>query len=130
MSIEREAFANFANSRSLASWSAAICRHLRGLIAGISIALRMILMLMIERSARGAVVVFAVSGEILTDEVAELRRVLESEPDFQKVLDLKDVTLVDREAVAFLADCEADGTLLENCPSYIREWIVRRRDLD
>jgi hypothetical protein len=90
----------------------------------------MILMLMIERSARGAVVVFAVSGEILTDEVAELRRVLESEADFQKVLDLKDVTLVDREAVAFLADCEAGGTLLENCPSYIREWIVRRRDLD
>jgi hypothetical protein len=36
---------------------------------------------------------------------------------------LKDVTLVDREAVKFLARCEADSIELENCPPYIREWI-------
>jgi len=40
---------------------------------------------------------------------------------------LKDVTLVDRDAVKFLALCEADSITLENCPAYIREWIERER---
>jgi len=47
--------------------------------------------------------------------VAELESVLESETDLQKVLNLKDVRLVDRDAVRFLARCEANGTALENC---------------
>jgi predicted metal-binding protein len=42
-------------------------------------------------------------------------------------LDLKDVTLVDRDAIKYLADCEADGTKLANCPAYVREWIGRER---
>jgi len=37
--------------------------------------------------------------------------------------DLKDVTLVDRDAVKFLTDCEADNIELENCPPYVRKWI-------
>jgi len=86
-------------------------------------------MLKIERSATDALVVFAVSGEIGMDEVAELRSVLASEPSFQKVLDLKDVTIVDRDAVMFLADCETDGIALKNCPRFIRQWIVRERGL-
>jgi len=44
------------------------------------------------------------------------------------VLDLKDIKLVNRDAVKFLAHCEADGARLENCPAYIREWIARERD--
>jgi hypothetical protein len=86
-------------------------------------------MLKIERSATDALVVFAVSGEIGLDEVAELRRLLASEPSLRKVLDLKDVTIVDRGAVMFLADCETDGIALENCPRFIRQWIVRERGL-
>jgi hypothetical protein len=38
-------------------------------------------------------------------------------------LDLKDVTLVDCEAISFLTDCEANSIKLENCPSYVRERI-------
>jgi predicted metal-binding protein len=38
---------------------------------------------------------------------------------------LKDVTLVDRDAIKFLIDCKAGGIKLENCPPYIREWIER-----
>jgi len=45
-------------------------------------------------------------------------------------LDLKDLTLVDREAVKFLERCEADSVKLKNCPAYIREWIVRERDAE
>ena len=42
-------------------------------------------------------------------------------------IDLKNVLLVDREAVKLLAFSEADGTELRNCPPYIREWVTRAR---
>ena len=41
------------------------------------------------------------------------------------VLDLKEVKLIDREALRFLARCEENGIKVENCPAYIREWILR-----
>jgi hypothetical protein len=44
------------------------------------------------------------------------------------VLELHDLTLVDQEAVRFLARCEAQRIKLENCPAYIREWITRERE--
>ena len=40
-------------------------------------------------------------------------------------IDLKNVSLVDREAVKLLARCETNGTELRNCPPYIREWVTR-----
>ena len=33
-----------------------------------------------------------------------------------------------RDAVRFLARCEAAGTTLAHCPAYIREWIEREKD--
>jgi len=39
-------------------------------------------------------------------------------------LDLREVKLADRDAVRFLARCEADGIQLKNCPPYVREWIL------
>jgi hypothetical protein len=97
---------------------------------GRSFASRKTTMLRIERSVKGALVVFAVSGQIQVEHIAELQKVFGSEADLQTVLNLKDVRLVDRDAVRFLARCEADGTVLENCPTYVREWIVRERDLE
>ena len=44
------------------------------------------------------------------------------------VLNLKSVVVIDREVVSFLMRCEADGVKLENCPSYIREWMEREKD--
>ena len=55
-----------------------------------------------------------------------LRGVLEQESD-GFVIDLKNVLLVDREAVKLLALSEAYGTELRNCPPYIREWVTRER---
>ena len=82
-------------------------------------------MLKIKRSANGKIV-FTLSGRIEIEDVAELQRLLALElSDHNLALDLADVTLVDREAVKFLADCEADSIELENCPPYIREWIQR-----
>ena len=84
-------------------------------------------MLKIQRSANGRVV-FKLSGRIEAEDVKELGQLLALETAGRHlVLDLMDVTLVNEEAVKFLADCEADSIKLENCPLYIREWIERAK---
>jgi predicted metal-binding protein len=83
--------------------------------------------LRIERSVRQGVTVFAVSGHMKAEEVAELKTLLDA--DYRTiVLDLRDVRLADRDAVKFLRGCEADGMKLENCPAYVREWMDREKD--
>lgn len=42
-------------------------------------------------------------------------------------LELGELTLVDADAVRFLAEAEAAGTELRNCPLFVREWIRRER---
>jgi anti-anti-sigma regulatory factor len=83
-------------------------------------------MFKIQRSTNGKVIVFTLSGRIKAARVDELQKLLESEADDHRlVLDLKEVKLVDREAVGFLASCEAKGVNIVNCPAYIREWIKK-----
>jgi hypothetical protein len=83
----------------------------------------------IETAARRKCTVFTLSGRIEERAIAELRRLFEQQADCsQIVLDLKDVSVIDREAVRFLAHCEADGVMLENCTPYIREWVEKERD--
>jgi anti-anti-sigma regulatory factor len=80
--------------------------------------------LRIQTLPKGDVVAFTLSGRITAEEVAELQRLLEGQ-DHRIVLDLKEVKLVDRDTVRFLARCEVKGIQIENCPAYIREWMVR-----
>jgi hypothetical protein len=81
-------------------------------------------MLKIQRAANGEVR-FAVSGRLNEQNIADLDSVIESEEGGHRIiLDLKDLTLVDREAVRYLERREAQGIELENCPAYIREWIL------
>jgi anti-anti-sigma regulatory factor len=83
--------------------------------------------LRIERSVRDGITVFTLSGRMKAEEVAEVKALLDA--DYRTiVLDLRDVTLADRDAVRFLRDCEAGGMKLENCPAYVREWMERERD--
>ncbi len=83
----------------------------------------------IETATRGTVTVFILSGRFEKHVIAELRRLLELQTnDRDIVLDLKDIGVIDREVMRFFVRCEADGVKLENCPSYIREWIERERD--
>ena len=80
-------------------------------------------MLKITRAANG-VVIFTVSGRMDAENLAELETLLSSEANGRRIaLDLKDLTLVDQDAVRFLGRCEADNIQLKNCPAYIREWI-------
>jgi len=84
-------------------------------------------MLKITRAANG-VVIFTVSGRMDAENLAELETLLSSEANGRRIaLDLKDLTLVDQDAVRFLGRCEADNIQLKNCPAYIREWITRER---
>ena len=81
-------------------------------------------MFKIERSSNGKSLVFTVSGRVKAAALTELQKLLKGEAgDHNVALDLKDVRLVDRTAVIFLASCEAKGMKLSNCPRYIREWI-------
>jgi hypothetical protein len=81
-------------------------------------------MLKIHRSENDGFAVFALSGRIEEEHVSELEKLLRGEArGINVTLDLEEVRLVDRQAVKFLGACEAQGVLLRNCPSYVREWI-------
>ena len=84
-------------------------------------------MLRIQRSENGEVV-FTLSGQMDEEPIAELEKLLNSETSGRRiVLDLKDLTLVNEDAIIFLKRCESNSITLENCPPYIREWIKRQR---
>lgn len=84
-------------------------------------------MLKITRAVNGEVVI-KLSGRMDLENIAELETLVRKEADGRRiVLDLKDLTLVDRDAVRFLECCESDSIRLMNCPPYIREWIARER---
>jgi hypothetical protein len=72
------------------------------------------------------VVVLAITGRIREEHVEMLRGLLEEEA-VHPILDLQNVTLIDREAVKFLALLKAGGCALRNCPPYVREWVTRER---
>ena len=84
-------------------------------------------MLRIRTSANGQVV-FTLSGRMDEEDISELETLIRSEVKGRPiVLDLKDVTLVNQDAVSFLERCEAESITLKNCPAYIREWIKGQR---
>ena len=81
-------------------------------------------MLKIQRTANGYVV-FAVSGRLEADSLRELSALLALESSARAVtLELKDLVLVDRDAVGFLRTCVAKGIELRNCPRYIQTWMA------
>jgi anti-anti-sigma regulatory factor len=84
-------------------------------------------MLKIQRTVNGEVV-FKLIGRLDGENIGELHTLFGTEAKGPPIiLDLKDLMLVDRDAVRFLERCEADSIKLENCPAYIREWIARER---
>ena len=86
-------------------------------------------MLRTRRTGNGGVL-FTLSGRIeTTEEIKQLEQLLAVETSGQQlILDLRDVTLVNQDAVKFLLRCEADGIKLENCPLHVRRWIDQVKD--
>jgi len=83
-------------------------------------------MFRIEKDNSGCVTKLRLSGRIQSDQIGNIR----SEMDdgcASKILDLGEVTLVDLGVVQFLIGCEDAGVELVQCPSYVREWMLRER---
>lgn len=84
-------------------------------------------MLRIDRSENGEVV-FTLSGQMDTETMAELEALINAEGNERHmVLNLRNLTLGNEDAVIFLERCESNGIRLDYCPLYIREWINRQR---
>ena len=80
-------------------------------------------MLRTRRTENGRVL-FTLSGRIETEDVKQLQQLLAVETSGKHlILDLRDVTLVNQDAVKFLSLCEADGIELDHCPLHVRQWI-------
>jgi anti-anti-sigma regulatory factor len=77
----------------------------------------------IHQSVQSGANVFVLSGVLDTEHATRLQELLSTAAG-RIVLDLKDITLVDRAAVQFLARVEMAGTELVNCPAYVRSWIA------
>jgi hypothetical protein len=85
------------------------------------------IVLKIQRSSNGQVT-YMLSGQIEKEDIDGLEAMVRSEAKGRRiVLDLKNLTLVGPDAIAFLDRCEANGITLKNCPAYIREWIKGQR---
>ena len=70
---------------------------------------------------------FTLSGRLEAEQVTELTELFDR--DYRNIiLDLRDVTVADRDAVRFRRGCEANGMKLENCPAYVCEWMSREKD--
>jgi anti-anti-sigma regulatory factor len=71
--------------------------------------------------------ILALAGTVGTDSLAEIDRFIRNgrKARSQVVLDLSDVTLLDRAAALFFARQRQRGVELVNCPSYIEPWISR-----
>jgi hypothetical protein len=68
-------------------------------------------------------IMLRVCGRADIECVHTLKELIEVE-NAKIVLDLFEVTLADRDAAAFLADCELQGIELANCPAFLRSWIA------
>ena len=71
---------------------------------------------------RDRLVLLHISGHLQEMHINIIEDLLTKETD-PVALDLGEVTLVDREAVKFLATLDARGVELKNCPGFIREWM-------
>lgn len=83
-------------------------------------------MLRIEKETDGCVSKLKLSGRIQLGCIARIRSVM-NDGCARKILDLRDVTLVDVAVVRFLISCENEGIELVHCPPYVREWMLRER---
>jgi hypothetical protein len=67
------------------------------------------------------------SGEFRSEYVDQVKAELE-QCGSRGVLDLKEVDLVDVEAIHFLNSCETREVSVLNASAYIRAWMVQERE--
>jgi hypothetical protein len=84
------------------------------------------MVLKIERITRDGHTFLRLSGRLNADELDQVRAEIDA-LNRTTSLDLREIALVDMEAIRFLAEYELAGAILLHCPLYIREWINRER---
>jgi anti-sigma factor RsiW len=80
----------------------------------------------IDRLSTELGLVLYISGRISAEDVEVVRVALDDRSVV--AIEVAEVELVDRDAVMLLAQTEAEGIELRNCPAYIREWITKERE--
>jgi len=72
-------------------------------------------------------VTLTLAGKMSANALGELRRQIDQAHNLSKsvVLDLSEVTLVDRHSAQFLAAQTGERVRLINCPEYLERWIPR-----
>lgn len=75
-------------------------------------------------------VTLTLAGKCSGGSLGELRRAIDKARRMQKqiIIDMSEVTLVDRPSLQFLAAQVRDDVKLINCPEYIEPWISRESD--
>lgn len=70
------------------------------------------------------------NGKFSEDAISELAQSLsEAKRKHDRVvLDLSEVTLVDRQAVRYFSEQASEEVKLVNCPIYLRRWITQVSD--
>ena len=69
---------------------------------------------------------FRVSGHIQSEHVQTIQDLIAREKG-PIGFDLNELTLVDRDAVSYLALCELRGIELRNCPPFLRDWVTKEQ---
>ena len=64
-----------------------------------------------------------------SQHAAQLDELLRNESNSRIILDLEDVTLVDHDAVRYLARAEGERVRIVNCPEYVRSWMAAERGI-
>jgi anti-anti-sigma regulatory factor len=72
-------------------------------------------------------VTLTIAGKCSGGCLGELRRAIDRARRAQKqiVIDMSEVTLVDRPSLQFLAAQKRENITLVNCPVYIQSWISK-----
>jgi len=80
-----------------------------------------------KRFEEAGAVTLSLAGKFSGGCIGELRRAIDAarRKHQQVVIDLGEVTLIDRPCLQFLADQIRRDIKLVNCPEYIEPWICR-----
>ena len=70
-------------------------------------------------------ITYAVAGDLNAEHLLVLKRIVNQARRTHEsvVLDLHEVTFVDRESLHYLAGVLGPGLRLTQCPAYVRRWI-------
>jgi hypothetical protein len=66
------------------------------------------------------------SGQLRSEHIAQVQSELDRGGP-RVALDLREVDLVDIDAVRFLNACESAGVSILHCSPYIRKWMLQER---